>query len=185
MVLANIEIFSFEWFCDAVGGHCVLQLFIVFENLLFDTQWVEYVIRTKVVWMIPIWHLQIWTKIWFRKRDFGRWTVRPRLTNFDGDSFCFFDNSVFAFCIVFEWLTKCDAFAGKWNSEFQEPGRAQIEILMNYRMNPESEKVNIWKDLYQKQLIFKGGPQVGRDPKRFACPDQGGGLLKRKAVRTG
>ena len=66
-----------------------------------------------------------------------------------------FNKSVFAFCIVFEWITKWDAFAGKWKSEYLQGRRAKVEILMNYMMDPESEIVHISKDLQQKRWLPK------------------------------
>ena len=54
----------------------------------------------------------------------------------------FFNNSAFAFCMVFEWITKCDAFAGKWKSEYYEGGNAN-EVFIKTVMIYKSGKVNI------------------------------------------
>ena len=81
------------------------------------------------------------------KHDFGRWMLRPRVDHFWWKLFLFFIDSVFAFCEVVEWITKCDCFAGKWKSEYEHGPWATVEILMNNMMDPESEIVNISKDV--------------------------------------
>ena len=68
---------------------------ICFGSLLFAKQWGEHVIKTKVFWMSPIWHLQILMKIWCRKHDFGRWHVRPLSIRFEGNRSCFSTISLF------------------------------------------------------------------------------------------
>ena len=94
----------FSVLSDFVRRSVVIALcyfFIVFGSLLFAKQWGEYVIKTKVFWMIPIWHLQILMKIWCRKRDFGRWMFRPRSINFEGNRCCFSTISLFNNVMIF------------------------------------------------------------------------------------
>ena len=81
-------------------------------------------------------------KTWFREVN-----SEAQVDQFWWKSLLFLNNYAFAFCIVFEWITKCGAFARKWNSEYLQGRRAKIEILMNYSMEPECEIVNIRKDL--------------------------------------
>ena len=66
----------------------MLLFYSFWKRVFCETgRWMCY--KNKVFWMIPIWHLQILMKIWCRKRDFGRWILRPRLINFDGNPCCF------------------------------------------------------------------------------------------------
>ena len=67
-------------------------------------------------------------KIWCRKRDLGRWIVRPRLINFDGNHYYFL--TILLLC-----------FALFWNE------------LRHVRFLQECEKVNISRDVEQ-QLRF-------------------------------
>ena len=122
------EILMFSVLTDSVRLSVVIALcyfFIVFGSLLFAKQWGEYVIKTKVFWMIPIWHLQILMKIWCRKRDFGRWILRPRLINFDGTPCCFLT-------ILLLRFVRC------------------LSELRNVMLLQESGKVNISRDVEQK-----------------------------------
>ena len=51
---------------------------------------------------------------------------------------------------MFEGTAESDIFVGKWTSEQNDRRRATNAISMNYMMDPETEKVDISKDMYQK-----------------------------------
>ena len=144
------EILMFSVLSDFVRRLVVIALcyfFIVFGSLLFAKQWGEYVIKTKVFWMIPIWHLQILMKIWCRKRDFGRWILRPRLINFDGNSCCFLTILLLRFVKFLSELRNVMLLQESEKVNISRDVEQQLRFLMSYMMDPEGEIVNISKDV--------------------------------------
>ena len=57
-------------------------------------------------------------KIHDRKVEFGRWIVGSQSEGNHTKTNRILMIYAFAFCADFEWITKCDAFAGKWKSEY-------------------------------------------------------------------
>ena len=90
--------------------------------------WICY--KMKVFRMVPIWHLWILMKIWRRTRDFGRWTLRPRLIHFDGNPGCVLTVLLLRFALF-------------------------LSELRNAMLLQESEKVNISRDVEQTLRLLR------------------------------